>query len=66
VRLAHEVGDADEPSNEYDAAFYRERLVRAAESVLSPVGWEHEAIETYLADTRETNLSRFAVERRPG
>jgi DNA polymerase I len=67
VRLAHEVDgahkidSAHEGGNAYDADFYRERLVRAAESVLSPMGWAQEDIERYLGDSRETSLSRFAA-----
>jgi len=53
VRLAHESGD------EYDAAFYRDRLLRAAGSVLSPAGWQQADIEAALADREETTLSQF-------
>ncbi len=53
VRLAHEPGD------DYDSEFYRDRLVRAAESVLSPRGWRREEIETTLAGRESTTLGRF-------
>ncbi|WP_119821781.1 type B DNA-directed DNA polymerase [Halalkaliarchaeum desulfuricum] len=52
VKLAHEADD-------YDADFYRERLIRAAESVLSPVGWTREEIEAALGETRDATLRRF-------
>ncbi len=43
----------------YDAAFYVEQLVRAGESVLSPVGWDRERIRRYLQDGREVGLAAF-------
>ena len=52
VQLAHEAED-------YDAGFYREQLIRAAESVLSPVGWDRGEIEATLGDTRDATLERF-------
>jgi DNA polymerase I len=56
VRLAHEAPD------DYDAEFYAELLVRAAESVLSPLGWRRERIERHLADRTDARLSGFASE----
>lgn len=53
VRLAFE-----EPSG-YDAAFYVDRLIRACESVLSPLGWDRDRIRRSLASTRETSLDAF-------
>ncbi|WP_436924710.1 DNA polymerase domain-containing protein [Halosimplex amylolyticum] len=53
VRLACE-GPSD-----YDVDFYRERLVRAAESVLSPLGWDRGRIRQYLRDGRDLTLSAF-------
>jgi DNA polymerase I len=53
VRLPYEDGD------DYDSAFYRERLLRAAESVLSPVGWRESDIESRLADREAATLGRF-------
>jgi len=44
VRLAHE----DLPG--YDADCYADRLIRAAESVLSPVGWRAAEIRAAIAD----------------
>ncbi|WP_436901541.1 type B DNA-directed DNA polymerase [Halovenus halobia] len=53
VRLAHESVDS------VDSSFYRERLLRAAESVLSPSGWRVEDIEAALHDHVDTSLSQF-------
>lgn len=36
---------ADEDIDDYDADYYREQLVRAAESVLSPVGWRESGLK---------------------
>ena len=55
VKLADE---AFEPG-EYDADFYADLLVRAAESVLSPLGWRRADITAYLADHREVGLPAF-------
>ena len=54
VRLAHE-----EPET-YDPAFYRERAIRAAEAVVSPLGWRRADVEAELADTAPTRLQAFA------
>jgi|GEM_PF-188003 len=53
VRLAFE--DIDD----YDAGFYRDRLVRAAESVVSPLGWDRGRIREHLRDGRDLSLSAF-------
>ena len=53
VRLAHESPDR------YDADCYADRLVRAAESVLSPVGWDERRIRRRLSGTRDTRLGSF-------
>ena len=55
VRLSHEDGAA------YDPAFYRQQLVRATESVLSPLGWRREDIEDELSNHDRTTLSRFGA-----
>ena len=52
VRLASEADD-------YDVEFYAEQLVRAAESVLSPMGWRQEDIERYLADRTDASLISY-------
>ncbi|MDY6771318.1 MAG: DNA polymerase domain-containing protein, partial [Candidatus Nanohaloarchaea archaeon] len=43
----------------YDTAFYRSHLIRAAESILSPLGWDRDDIETYLSDTTTHNLRSY-------
>ncbi|MFB6082214.1 MAG: type B DNA-directed DNA polymerase [Halanaeroarchaeum sp.] len=53
VQLAHEGPD------DYDPAFYRERAVRAAESVVSPLGWDREDVRAYLAATTATTLAAY-------
>lgn len=54
VRLHFESLDAS-----YDRAWYRTRLVRAAESVISPLGWDRDRIETYLRGNRAVTLESF-------
>ncbi len=54
VRLHFE----DPPS--YDADFYADRLLRAAESVLSPLGWDRASIERHLRGTTHPPLDLFA------
>ena len=53
VRLAHE--DVDR----HDAAFYADLLVRAAESVVSPLGWDRARIRRYLADTEDAAITAY-------
>jgi DNA polymerase I len=53
VRLARET------PTDYDAEFYADRLVRAAESVLAPLGWRRADIEASLADRTDASLSDF-------
>ena len=53
VELAHEVAD------NYDPAYYETQLVRAVETVLSPLGWERADIRTALADTDSETLLSF-------
>ncbi|MEF8852439.1 MAG: type B DNA-directed DNA polymerase [Haloarculaceae archaeon] len=53
VRLAFEDGTA------YDPDFYADRLVRACESVLSPLGWDESRVRRYLAAERDATLSSF-------
>ncbi|MCL9813493.1 type B DNA-directed DNA polymerase [Natranaeroarchaeum aerophilus] len=43
----------------YDASYYETQLVRAVESVLSPLGWDRTEIQRTIAETREMNLSAF-------
>ena len=44
---------------EYDADFYADLLIRAAESVVSPLGWRRAAITDYLADHETVSLAAF-------
>ncbi|WP_115862967.1 type B DNA-directed DNA polymerase [Halorussus litoreus] len=55
VRLDFELAG----SEGYDAAFYADRLLRAAESVLAPLGWDDSRIRRYLRDVEEVRLSAF-------
>ena len=55
VRLAFEVEDP----TPFDEAFYRERLFRAAETVLSPLGWRRAAIRSYCDDSEDVTLRAF-------
>ena len=53
VALAHE------EIKTYDASYYETQLVRAVESVLSPLGWDRTEIRRGLAETREIYLTEF-------
>ena len=53
VALAHETVEG------YDPSYYETQLVRAAESILSPVGWEREDIRRALAETQDYRLEVF-------
>jgi len=57
VALAHEAIDT------YDPSYYETQLIRAAESVLSPLGWDRCDIQAALAETSETGLGAFGVQR---
>ncbi|WP_336037941.1 type B DNA-directed DNA polymerase [Halobacterium yunchengense] len=54
VRLPFEDGAGD-----YDADHYADRLLRAAETVLSPFGWSRARVERELRSTRDASLSSF-------
>jgi DNA polymerase I len=43
----------------YDPSYHETQLVRAVESVLSPVDWGGTELRRELAETRETGLSTF-------
>ena len=45
----------------YDASYYETQLVRAVESVLSPLDWDRTDIQRELAETREINIRHFTV-----
>ena len=53
VALAHEAVET------YDAAYYETQLIRAVESVLSPVGWDRREIQQTLAETQNSRLRSF-------
>ena len=55
VALAHEDVET------YDPSYYETQLVRAVESVLSPLGWDRTDIRRELAETRETDLMDFTL-----
>ena len=50
---------ASEEVDEYDVGFYRELLVRAAASVLSPLGWRESDIKEELGQYTESSLASF-------
>jgi DNA polymerase I len=53
VRLAHEGG-------EYDTEFYEGLLIRAAESVLSPLSWDGRDIRKHMDRTTSVTLSSYS------
>jgi DNA polymerase I len=50
---------SEEPGT-YDRAFYHERTLRAARSVLAPLGWDCARIEDALAERADGHLDAFA------
>ncbi|MDZ7701210.1 MAG: type B DNA-directed DNA polymerase [Halobacteriales archaeon] len=48
----------EEPST-YDPAFYDRELVRAAESVVSPLGWTREDVRAHLRDAVDADLAAY-------
>jgi len=44
----------------YDRGFYRERTLRAARSVLAPLGWDRERIEDALGKRKDGHLGAFS------
>ncbi|MBB6645041.1 type B DNA-directed DNA polymerase [Halobellus ruber] len=54
VALAHEHPER------YDPEYYEGLLIRAVESLLSPVGWERLDIQAALSKTQRTDLSTFS------
>jgi DNA polymerase, archaea type len=55
VKLTYESPDR------YDPEFYMELLLRAAESVCSPLGWRRTEIDTYLSEHRDISLTAFSM-----
>ncbi len=43
-----------------DPSYYGTEIVRAVESLLSPLGWDRSKIRRELAETRVTELTAFA------
>ena len=58
-RSRERVALASEELDEYDVGFYRELLIRAAASVLSPLGWREKRIEQELGQYTESSLASF-------
>ena len=54
VVLAHEGVES------YDLSYYETELIRAIESLLSPMGWDRTAIRRELSETRTTGLTAFS------
>ncbi len=48
-----------ENPTEYNVGFYRKLLIRATESVLSPLGWRKSRIEQYLSNHEDFSLQSF-------
>jgi DNA polymerase I len=46
-------------ATKYDAGFYADRLLRAAESVVSPFGWREARIRRYLDEREDAGLAAF-------
>jgi DNA polymerase I len=59
ARSAERVRLHFEECGEYDADYYETLLIRAAESVVSPLGWNRERIRRYLRGDRQLGLSAF-------
>lgn len=59
VALAHETVDT------YDASYYETSLLRVAESVLSPLGWDQSDILLELSSEKDAVLSSFGPTTEP-
>jgi len=53
VALSHEDVET------YDPSYYETQLIRAVESVLSPLGWDRTDIRKALSETKETDLTHW-------
>lgn len=58
-RSADRVSLAFEEPDRYDTKFYSNLLIRAGESILSPLGWDRKQIRSYLAGTEETSITAY-------
>lgn len=54
VRLAFEAEEKD-----YDPEFYRTQLIRACESILSPMGWDRDRIKERLNPSKKAKVTDF-------
>lgn len=54
IRLPYENNET------YDTAFYREQLIRAGTSLLSPFGWTKTDVDHAIQESRPTRLSAFS------
>ncbi|ELZ12173.1 DNA polymerase I [Halovivax asiaticus JCM 14624] len=63
VRLGLELGGELETGSgpDYDVEYYTTLLIRAAESVVSPLGWDRGRIRGYLAESEPVSLSAFGA-----
>jgi DNA polymerase I len=50
---------AFEHPDTYDIDYYVELLIRAAESIVSPLGWDRSRIRRYLADTEDSRITAY-------
>lgn len=48
-----------EDINQYDKQFYKKMLIRAAESILSPLKWDKTKIKNYLNKNKDIELKTF-------
>jgi len=59
-RSGERVALAHEEIESYDPSYYETELIRAVESLLSPLGWDRSKIRRELEDTRVPELTAFA------
>jgi DNA polymerase I len=48
-----------ESADRYDTDFYTDLPVRAARSILAPLGWEREDVREYLRETSQVTLGGY-------
>lgn len=58
-RLAERVRLPFETIEEYDAESYTAELIRAAESIVSPLGWGRDNVRRFLCDTEDSTPAAF-------
>ncbi|WP_332900222.1 type B DNA-directed DNA polymerase [Haladaptatus sp. CMSO5] len=59
LRDIDRVALASERPSEYDVEFYCDLLLRAAESVISPLGWRQSRISSYISGRVDASLSAY-------